>query len=242
MHLAQREVSTTHRFSILGAGWPLARTLAQWGVLVFVFTRLVDVRIPAYPLFVLTGLVTWTWFAAGVGSGTSSVIGKHYLVFQPRLPNAVLPPVSVAVTLLDLLIALPVVIVVLLSTTTAHWSILFVPVLLAVQFVLMTGIVWLTSAATVYLRDVRGLVEVALALLFYMTPVFYDVHRISGGIRQFLYINPMVTLVDGWRTVLVDGRLPPAGRLGAVALGSCVLAALGFALFRRLERNFVDEL
>ena len=242
MHLAQREVGATHRYTILGVGWPLVRLLTQWGVLVFVFTKLVDVRIPDYPLFVLTGLLTWTWFSTGTAAGTSSLISKRHLVFQPRLPNVVLPPVSVAVALLDVLIAMPIVLVVLLSTTSLHWSILFVPVLIAVQYVLMTGVVWLTSAATVYLRDVRALVDVALALLFYVTPVFYDVHRISSGTRQFLYINPMVTLVDGWRTVLVDGRLPAAGRLVAVALASFVLAALGFVVFRRLQGNFVDEL
>jgi ABC-type polysaccharide/polyol phosphate export permease len=242
VHLAQREVGATYRFTALGVGWPLLRMLAQWGVLVFVFTKLVNVKIPDYPLFVLIGIVTWTWFSTGVLTGTSSVVTKRYLVFQPRLPNAVLPPVSVAVALLDLLIAMPIVLAVLLSTTSAHWSILFVPVLIAVQFVLMTGIVWLTSAANVYLRDVHGLVEVVVAMLFYVTPVFYDVHRISGSIRQFLYINPMVTLVDGWREVLVDGRLPTAGRLLAVAAASCAIAALGYVVFRRLERNFADEL
>jgi lipopolysaccharide transport system permease protein len=241
-HLAKREVDATHRFTVLGAGWPLVRLLAQWGTLVFVFTKLVNVSIADYPLFVLTGLVTWSWFATGVTAGTSSVVSKRHLVFQPRFPNGVLPPVSVAVSLLDVAIATPVVVIVLLSTTSLHWSILFLPVLIAVQFVLMTGVVWLTSAATVYLRDVRNLVEIALTLLFYVTPVFYDLQRIPNHIRQFLYVNPMATLVGGWRSVLVDGRLPNGPRLLAVAGASLALAALGAFLFRRLERNFVDEL
>jgi lipopolysaccharide transport system permease protein len=235
-------VGATHRFTLLGAGWPLMRLLAQWGTLVFVFTKLVNVAVPDYSLFVLTGLVTWSWFATGVTAGTSSVVTKRHLVFQPRMPNAVLPPVSVAVPLLDVAIATPVVVIVLLSTTSLHWSILFLPVLIAVQFVLMTGVVWLTSAATVYLRDVRNLVEIALTLLFYVTPVFYDLRRIPNHIREFLYINPMATLVDGWRSVLVDGRLPNGPRLLAVAGASLALAALGLLVFRRLERNFVDEL
>jgi lipopolysaccharide transport system permease protein len=241
-HLAKREVGATHRFTLLGAGWPLIRLLAQWGTLVFVFTKLVNVSVADYPLFVLTGLVTWSWFATGVIAGTSSIVAKRHLVFQPRLPNAVLPPVSVAVPLLDVLVATPVVLIVLLSTRSLHWSVLFLPVLIAIQFLLMSGLVWLTSAATVYLRDVRSLVEIALTLLFYVTPIFYDLNRIPHHIRQYLYLNPMATLVDGWRTVLVDGRLPNGGRLLAVALASLALAALGLFVFRRLERNFVDEL
>jgi lipopolysaccharide transport system permease protein len=241
-HLAGREVAATHRYTLLGAGWPLVRLLAQWGVLVFVFTKLVNVSIGDYPLFVLTGLVTWSWFSTGTIAGTSSIVGKPHLVFQPRLPNSVLPPVSVAVPLLDVLVAMPIVLIVVVTTTSLHWAILFLPVLIAVQFVLMTGLTWIASAATVYLRDVRNLVEVVLTLLFYVTPVFYDLHRIPNHIRQFLYINPMATLVDGWRRILVNGQLPNAGRLLAVAGASCVLAAVGLLAFRRLERNFVDEL
>jgi ABC-type polysaccharide/polyol phosphate export permease len=241
-HLSTREVGATHRFTLLGAGWPLIRMLAQWGVLVFVFTKLVNVSVRDYPLFVLTGLVTWSWFVTGVVAGTSSIVGKRHLVFQPRLPNAVLPPVSVAVPLLDVVVAMPVVLIVLVSTTSLHWTILFLPVLLAVQFVLMSGLVWLTSAATVYLRDVRNLVDVVLTLLFYVTPIFYDLHRISPAIRRFLYINPMATLVDGWRSVLVSGQLPNGPRLAAVGAGSLALAAVGLFVFQRLERNFVDEL
>jgi lipopolysaccharide transport system permease protein len=196
-HLAYRELSANHRFTLLGAGWPLSRLLAQWFVLAFVFGRVVDLGIEDYPTFLLCGLIAWSWFAAGVPAGTESVAARPHLVLQPGLPALVLPAVAVAVTFADVLVALPVLIVLVIATNGLDWSIVFLPVLLIIQFTLMCGVTWLTSAAAVYLRDVRNLVGVAITLLFYVTPVFYDLRRVPENLRQLLELNPLTPLVDG---------------------------------------------
>jgi lipopolysaccharide transport system permease protein len=231
-----------HRFTLFGPVWPLARLLAQWGVLAFVFTSLVDLSIADYPLFLLCGLVAWSWFATGITTGTSSLVSRRHLVLQPQLPAAVLPAVSVAVPLVDVLVALPPVLALALATNVVHWSVLFLPVLIVVQFVLMTAIVWLTAAATVYFRDVRNVVEIGVTLLFYFTPVFYDLRKVPEDFRQLLEVNPMTPLVDGWRAVLLDGRVPDAGGLLVVGFVSAALAAVALAVFTRLEGGFADEL
>jgi lipopolysaccharide transport system permease protein len=69
MHLALREVSARHRFTTLGWLWPLARQLAQFAVLLLVFTSVVDLNIRDYPAFLFTGLVAWSWFASGLTDG-----------------------------------------------------------------------------------------------------------------------------------------------------------------------------
>ena len=216
--------------------------LAQWGVLVIIFSQVVHLNVADYPLFVLSGMLTWSWFATGVSAGTNSLVSKRHLVFQPRLQNLLLPTVSVAVAFLDVLIALPIVVLVVLITGRLHWTILFLPVLVAVQFVLMCAVVSFTAAVTVYLRDTRSLTEVALIVLFYLTPVFYSLSKLHSTARQILYLNPMTTMVDGWRNVLIEGRLPDLTRFGVVTAASVALAALAVPVFHRLERGFVDEL
>ncbi len=99
--------------------------LAQWGVLVIIFSQVVHLNVADYPLFVLSGMLTWSWFATGVSAGTNSLVSKRHLVFQPRLQNLLLPTVSVAVAFLDVLIALPIVVLVVLITGRLHWTILF---------------------------------------------------------------------------------------------------------------------
>jgi lipopolysaccharide transport system permease protein len=109
-HLVLREVTVTHRWTVLGWTWPLARQLAQLGVLVLIFGHVVNLGIPGYPQFIFSGLIVWTWFSSGVGAAGSSLISYRHLVFQPRCPAVVIPVVAVVVRLVDLMIALPVLI------------------------------------------------------------------------------------------------------------------------------------
>ena len=242
VHLALREVAARHRFTLLGWLWPVARQLAQLAVLVFVFSGVVDLGIPDYPAFVFSGLIAWGWFSAGIAEGAGSLLAQRHLVFTPRFPTAALPVVPVAVAMVDVLLALPILLALLAGIGEVHLTLLFLPLLLAVQLGLMAGLAWLAAALTVFLRDVRQLVLVALTLMFYLTPVFYDPGRVPERFRWVLDLNPMSVLVQAYRDVLLDGRLPPPGPLLAVAAGSAALAAVGLAVFRRLQPAFVDEL
>ena len=242
MHLAMREVSARHRFTALGWLWPLARLLAQFAVLLLIFTSVVDLDIKDYPAFLLTGLVAWGWFSDGLSAGTGSLIAHRHLLFRPRCPAGVLPVAAAAVALVDALIALPVVLAIVAINGDLAPSVLFLPVLAVIQLLLVCGLAWLASAASVYLRDVTQIVIVGLLLLFYLTPVFYETARVPDGYEWVIRLNPLTPLLDGYRDVLVEGHLPPAGPVAAVAAASVVAAAIGLAVFQRLRQGFVDEL
>jgi lipopolysaccharide transport system permease protein len=242
MHLALREVSARHRFTTLGWLWPLARQLAQFAVLLLIFTSVVDLNIKDYPAFLLTGLVAWSWFASGLTDGTSSLIAHRHLLFRPRCPAAVLPVAAAAVALVDALIALPVVLGIVAINGDLAPSVLFLPVLAVIQLLLVCGLAWLASAASVYLRDVVQIVIVGLLLLFYLTPVFYETARVPDNYQWVIKLNPLTQLIEGYRDVLVEGRLPPAGPIVAVTAASVATAIAGLVLFQHLRRGFVDEL
>jgi lipopolysaccharide transport system permease protein len=106
----------------------------------------------------------------------------------------------------------------------------------------MCGFAWLCAAATVYLRDVPQIVLVGLTLIFYMTPVFYDLDRVPEKYSSVLELNPLAILIEAYRAVLIGGSSPGPVRLGALAAVAVVVAAVGAVLFRRLEPGFVDEL
>ncbi len=241
-HLAQRRISSNHRWTLLGWTWPLARQLAQLGVLVFVFSTIFDLGIDNYGVFVFTGIVAYSWFSTGATSAASSLLDQRHLVFQPRFPTAVLPIVALAVPLLDIVLALPVLTAMLAVSGDLHATALLLPPLLCIQLVLMCGIAWLTAAATVYLRDVPNIVTLGLLLLFYLTPVFYPLDRVPERYQWMLELNPLTTLIESYRDVLLEQRLPDAGAVAAVALASAAVAAAGLLLFRRVRPGFVDEL
>ncbi|MBA3327161.1 MAG: ABC transporter permease [Solirubrobacterales bacterium] len=242
VHLAGRRIASLHRFTLLGWTWPLVRQLAQLGVLVLVFSAVLDLGIENYAVFVFVGLIAWTWFAVGVAGATDSLAGSRHLVLQARFPDVVLPVVAVAVPFVDVLLALPVLLVMLGIAGELHATIVLLPLLLTVQLVLMCGLGWLAGAAAVYLRDVSNIVTVGLTLLFYLTPVFYDVSRVPERYEPILRLNPMTTLVEAYRAVVLDSAFPSVGALAGVAAASVLIAVAGALVFRRLQPGFVDEL
>lgn len=247
VHLAKREVVSKHRWTLLGWTWPLARQLAQLAVLVFIFTKIFDPGVEHYAVFLFSGLVAFTWFSSGLTDGASSLIAQRHLVNQPRFPSAVVPVVAVAAPFVDLLMALPVLLGMLVVTGELTPSALLFPPLLAIQFALMCGIAWICGAAAVYLRDVPNVVQVAVTLLFYVTPIFYSLEdleelRVGQGARDLLALNPLGVLIEADHAVLLGEPGPSLLAVGEVAALSAALVAAGLLLFRRLESGFVDEL
>lgn len=222
--------------------WPLARQLAQLIVLVFVFSRLVPLGVSNFPAFVFSGLIGWTWFTSGIAAATTSLVSNRHLVFQSRFPLPVVPVVAVAVPLLDVLIALPVLLILLVVGGDVSATFLLLPVILLVQALLMCGIAWIVAALYVYLRDLQNMVGLALLLLFYLTPVFYDRSRVPERFQSILLLNPMTSLVEAYRAVTLQGQLPDPIGLGALAAVGLVASFAGYAFFKRLQGNFADEL
>src|SRR3712207_4332304 len=89
LYLAKRELTTKHRWTVLGWAWPLTRQLIQLAVLVFVFTAIFDFGIENYAVFVFIGLIAFTWFTAGMTDAATSLLSKRQLVFQPGIPTEI---------------------------------------------------------------------------------------------------------------------------------------------------------
>jgi len=248
LHLVKREIDATHRMTVLGWAWPVVRQLAQLAVLVFIFGSVLSLgnEIEDFPVFVFTGLIAWAWFAGGTTAATSSLLAQRHLLSQPRLPPAVLPIVAVTVPLVDVLMALPVLAVMLLLANGIPWTAVFVPLLIVAQIVLMAGIAWLTSAGSVFLRDVPNIVAVSLNILFYLTPVFYGLTTIPENVPKeyvdVLKLNPMATIVETYRALLLGRPYPGLLTIAYTVVVSLGFMTVGYIVFNRLQHRFVESL
>lgn len=241
-HLVRRQLDSAHRFTVLGWLWPLVRQLAQLAVLVFLFSKVLDLGIADYPVFVFTGLIVWTWFQTAMLEATRSLQTGRHLVFSPHFPDVALPLVAVAAPLVDLLMALPVLVVLLAVEGRLDVTALLFPLVLVAACGFAAGLGMLTAALNVFFRDVANIVGVGLLAAFYVTPVFYGLRNVPERFAWVLHANPMTAYVEASRALLFDGRLP-TGRDVAIGLGAAVLAlAAGAFVFRRLQPRFVDEL
>jgi lipopolysaccharide transport system permease protein len=138
--------------------------------------------------------------------------------------------------------AIPVLVVMLVIAGELRAESVLLPLLYAIQLVLVCGLAWVVAALTVYLRDVPNIVLVGLNALFYLTPVFYSTERVPENAQWLLRLNPMTTLLDADRAVLLGQPFPPVGAFVAVVAFSLAVAVVGYAVFRRLSPGFVDAL
>ncbi len=244
-HLVKRELDATHRLTVLGWAWPVLRQAFQLAILVFIFGYVINLNIPHFPVYVFSGLLAWTWFSTGVAGATTCLLDERHLLFQPRFPAAIIPVVAVAVPLVDMAVALPLLLLLATLEEGLRWTAILIPLIIVLQCMLMVGIAWFLSAATVFFRDVPNIVMVVLQALFYMTPVFYRLHSIPTKYTRILDLNPLTTIVQGYRALLLGSQaehMPDARRWLYVAIVSVVVLLLGRHFFRRHQSVLVDSL
>jgi lipopolysaccharide transport system permease protein len=236
-----RQIRLRYSGSVLGLGWSQIAALAQVGILMFVFGRVVRLGIPDYPAFVLVGTIPWLWLVGGISGAAESIVSGRDLVRKPGFPAAVLPLVAVGTALINFLLTIPITLVTVgLVTGRVPATACLLPVLMATQLLVMLGPAYLVAALNVFLRDTAHLVAIVLGLLFYATPVFYA--HVPRRYDLIVTLNPVAHLLAAYRQILLYGTLPSWWGLTALALGGAVVTSACYGVFVRRERWFAEEL
>jgi lipopolysaccharide transport system permease protein len=232
-----------YKRSILGIVWTLLNPLAQLMVFSFVFRLVLPVEVPNYITFLFSGVLAWNWFQASLFQATSSIVDNRELIKQPGFPTAILPTVTVTSHLVHFILALPILLVFLVfggyRFTTA---ILAFPLIMGMQFILTLGFAYLLATFHVTFRDTQYLLGVALHLLFFLTPVFYDAKSIPARYQVLYHLNPMVQVIEGYRSLLIGGKPPDYQSMIVLFAAAVGLLFFGYAIFSRARYRFVDEL
>lgn len=242
VHLVRLDLQIRHRGSVLGWVWSLGPALFQLGATYFVFTRVIPLGIESYPIFLLVGILPWYWFSRSINEATTSLEASRDLVLRPGFATELLPLAAVLVGLVDYVLALPVMLTAVGLTVGLHVEVLLLPALLAIQLMLTLGLGLLLAPLQAFLRDVRHIVGVALQLGFWLTPVFYRRRQVPESV-DFLYrINPMGHLVEGYRAILFEGRLPDGSSLVWVTVAAIAVLGAGLMVFERLKHAVPEQL
>ncbi|MEX2238411.1 MAG: ABC transporter permease [Dehalococcoidia bacterium] len=241
--LTWRDLKVRYQGTVLGFFWSVARPLLLGTVLYFALSKVVRFDVPNYQLFLLAGLFPWFWFQGCVMSATGAFAGNGQLIKKVRFPRYVIPLSIIANNTVHFLLSLPVLVlfsVIFASGPSWEWLVA-VPLLALIQLVLIVGSSLVVGTVNVFFRDLEHLTEVALTLLFYVTPIIYPLDEVPDGYKPYLLINPMTSLIEAWRDVLVENKLPGLEIWPALLL-SVVVLALGTFLYTRLQQHFADVL
>ncbi|HEY9877821.1 MAG TPA: ABC transporter permease [Leptolyngbyaceae cyanobacterium] len=241
--LVDRDMKLMYKRSTLGVAWTLISPLLQLLVFVFVFQVIVKVDIPQYSSYVFAGLLVWNWFQSSLFQATGVIVSSRPLIRQPGFPKAILPIVVVTTGLIHFVLALPILVVfLLLDGVKLTPLILVLPLLQLIQFALTITCSYFLAALNVTFRDTQHTLGVVLQLLFYLTPIFYEISSIP---KQYWYaygLNPMVHIVTCYRQILIWGVQPDWLALGIITAITLVLMPIGYQLFKRQSLRFVEEI
>ncbi|MDF0551921.1 ABC transporter permease [Kamptonema sp. UHCC 0994] len=241
--LVSRDMKLLYKRSVLGIAWTLIAPLLQLAVFTFVFNIVIPMNVPQYSSYVFIGLLVWNWFSTSLFQATGLILQNRALIRLPKFPSAILPVVTVMTGMIHFLLALPVLTLFLLIDGV-HFKpvVLFLPILMLLQFALTVGIAYPLAAFNVTFHDTQHTLGVLLQMLLYLTPIFYQVNSLPPKIAFFYYLNPMVSIVQSYRAVLIYGTQPNLAALGIIALISGGLILIGHRIFDTASDRFVEEI
>ena len=253
LQLVRREVLVRYRHSILGVGWALLQPLGMMLLFTFVFTKAVSVGainqlgVP-YPLFVYVGMLPWTLFASSLTGCVTSLSSHRDMVTKVYFPQQILPLTAIASAFFDFLVASSVLVALAAYyhfttswTFQFHPALLMLPVVLAVQLLLMIGFgLWL-ALANLWFRDVKYLFGVGIQMWMFMTNVLYPLPEGSGVMKLLTTMNPMVPIISAYRAIVIDGCLPASQGLLIATVVAAILTWSGWAMYRILEGRFAER-
>jgi lipopolysaccharide transport system permease protein len=240
--LVWRDAKVRYRQTVLGAAWALVQPGMTMVVFDVFFGRLAGMPSDgvSYRLFALTALVPWTYFATALGAGAQSLVGQQHLIAKVYFPRLLMPLAAVITPLVDFGIAFGFLIVMLLAGGIIPGSaVMMLPFYVGLAVLTaLTASVW-TAALNVEYRDVRFVLPFAIQFWLFATPVAYPASLVPDRWRLLYGLNPMATVVEGFRAALL-GTPGPVGMVLPSLVVLVVALAVGVRYFRHVEGSFAD--
>lgn len=241
--LVARQLYARYRQSALGMTWVFLRPIASLLVYTIVFSyigRFPSDELP-YPLFLFSALLPWTLLSSGLAAGVPSLTNQANLVSKIYFPREIIPLAAIGGSLFDFAIAVGIFIaLVLFYDVGLTWSAVYVVPILAIEVMLIVGLVLLLAMANVWYRDVGHAVALLVQFWMYLTPIVYPYSLVPERILWVYNLNPMVGIIEGIRAVLIKGTPPDLSLLTNSLVISSILLVVGVSWFKRREFDFAD--
>lgn len=194
-----------------------------------------------YFLFAFAGMLGWNLFSNTLRRASGSLMGNTHLISKIFFPRLVLPLSTVPSTLVDFAVNAGLLAVLMGMYGVAPGAgLLLAPLLMAILVALATGIGLFASALSVSYRDVQHVLPVFVQLLLYASPVAYSVAAVPERLREIYLLNPLASVLDGFRYALLETPAPSAGHVVYAAVVATAVLTGGAVFFKVRERRFAD--
>lgn len=252
--MTRREISERYAGQMLGTAWAIGHPMLLMGLYVFIFAFVFPTRLGlgddlprSYVVYILSGLIPWITFADAMNKATVAITGNSGLVKQVAFPLEILPVKVVLATFVTQLVATPMLLLYALLVDDAGlpWTALALPLLFLLQVLAMAGIAYLLGAVTVFIRDLRELIQVFTTAGLFLAPILFLpqwLEQAWSPLVALLYLNPFSHLVWCYQDLLYFGRVAHPVSWFLLVVFSFVAFYGGYRVFRKLKVVFGDVL
>ena len=242
--LVKKDLRGRYKGSVLGFMWTFINPLLQLLVFTLVFSIIMRANYEQYYLFLFVALVPWMFFGSSVQDGSTCIMRESNMVKKIYFPREVMPISYVTSNFVNMLLCFIVIFaVVIVSGVGINLrAICYLPIIMIVEYIMCLGGAMLTSALTVYFRDLEYILGIITMAWMYFTPVVYSLDMVPEKLRPFMNLNPMTPVITGYRDVLYGGQVPRIETLASGLILGIVVLIVGCVVFQKLQKGFAEEL
>lgn len=238
--LVSRDFKTKYKRSALGMAWSFMNPLLTMSVQYVVFSTLFRTDIPNYPVYLLTGIVFFSFFNEAITMGMTSITGNAALIKKVYMPKYIYPVSRIISSLVNFGFALmPLFLVMLLTGTPFRWSMLLLLFDILCLLAFVTGMTLLLTTAMTFFQDTQFLWSVVGMMWQYLTPIFYPESIIPASIQPLYRLNPLYQFITFARTCITTGVSPAPEAYAACLLSGGLVLLLGMLVFKKHQNKFV---
>lgn len=239
----KKEIRGKYKASVLGILWSFINPLLTALIYALVFPFLLKSTEPHYVTFIIIGILPWTYFTTSIMQGTTSILVNAGIIKKVYFPREILPIAINTSGLINFLISCIIMFIFLICSGIGFSIyIIYLPFIILVQYLLQLGIILITSAIEIYIRDMEYILNFFINMLFYATPILYSVKLFEGSfIAKLIKLNPMTTIINSYRNILFYQTFPEIKALSITFIFSLILLIIGFKVFDKLQRGFAEE-
>ncbi len=243
-NLVKRELKGKYKGSILGFLWTFINPLLQLLVYTLVFSYIMRSGIEDYYLFLFVALIPWLFFATCVAGGCNCILNSKDMVEKIYFPREVLPISFVTSQFVNMLLCFIIVFGALAVSGKGFNGIalLYLPLIMIVEYILALGMAFIFSSVTVFLRDIEHIMGIFTMAWQFLTPVMYSTDMVPEEFKTVFYANPMTSVITAYRDILYYKRVPEMNTLLNAVIMGLGLLLIGYLIFNKLEKKFAENM
>ena len=238
----KKDIRGKYKGSFLGVLWSFINPLLSVLVYAIVFPYIMRIKVENYLIYLITGIIPWTFFTSSINMGIISVLSNANMIKKVYFPRIILPISTVTSCLVNFLISCVIILLFCIGSGIGLGvNLLWLPLVVVIQYVMLLGFSFILSSIEMYMRDIEHIVNFILSMAFYVTPILYTPDIFPENLSWVLKINPMAYLVNAYRSIFFYKEMPDMLGLGIVGIFSVVIFVVGYFIFEKLQKGFAEE-